>query len=356
MGILYTKMKIFHYPEKLASLSPDNEEILSPLHIRLKPTNVCNHNCKYCAYRKKDIQLGKDMVMKNQMPREKMEEIIDDFIDMGVKAITFSGGGEPLVYPYLPDALRKLSNHDIKFACLTNGSGLDGEIADIFARKGTWVRVSMDGWDSKSYASYRGVSENEFDKVMNNMERFKKLNGKCYLGVVIIVDKKNAFHVYSMIKKLKAIGIDSVKVSPCIISNNTKESNNYHKAHFEMVKEQINRAISDFWSSDFEIFNSYHKQLVSFKKKYTWCPYTQIRPVIGADLNVYSCQDKAYNLENGRLFSIKTKSFKEAWLSDKSHFFKINPERNCTHHCVADENNKMILEYLNADEEHLPFV
>ena len=66
----------------------------------------------------------------------------------------------------------------------------------------------------------------------------------------------------------------------------------------------------DFSKDAFEIFDSYHTQLESFAKPYEWCPYLQILPVIGADLNIYPCQDKAYNLEEGLVGSIKNKSFK----------------------------------------------
>ncbi len=356
MGLLYTKMKIFHYKDKLDTLPADTDAILPPLHIRLKPTNICNHNCWYCAYRKENIQLGKDMVIKDQIPREKMMKIVDDFIEMGVKAVTFSGGGDPLCYPYLFETLQRLSDANIKFACLTNGSMLRGEIAEIFACKGTWVRISMDGWDGESYASYREVSENEFAKVMNNLENFRKFDGTCYLGVVIIVDEKNAPYIYEMIKKLNDTGVNSVKISPCIISNDQAESNDYHRPYFEMVGEQVDRAIADFKDDTFEISNSYHDQLTTFEKDYPWCPYIQIKPVIGADLNVYSCQDKAYNIDEGLIFSIKEQSFKKGWSSDKSQFFKINPMLNCKHHCVVNEKNRMILEYLNTDKEHLAFV
>src|SRR3989338_5144674 len=149
MKLLYSRMKIFHFKEKLDSLPIEKDIILSPLHIGIKPTNICNHNCWYCAYRKDNIQLGKDMVIQNQIPREKMLELIDDFIDMGLKALTFSGGGEPLGYPYLLETLRKLSDTRIKLGCITNGSMLYGEVAEIFSQKGTWIRVSMDGWDNK---------------------------------------------------------------------------------------------------------------------------------------------------------------------------------------------------------------
>jgi len=356
MKLLYSRMKIFHFKEKLDSLPIEKDIILSPLHIRIKPTNICNHNCWYCAYRKDNIQLGKDMVIQNQIPREKMMELIDDFIDMGLKALTFSGGGDPFCYPYLLEAVRRLSKTDIRFASLTNGSRLTGEIAEIFAQKGAWIRVSMDGWDSASYASYRRVSIDEFGKVMRNIENFKKIGGPCYLGVVINVDKDGAYHVYNSIKNIKNIGADSVKVSPCIISNDSMENNKYHKPYLEMVKDQINRAISDFKGKQFEIFNSYHLQLDGFEKNYTWCPFIQIKPIIGADLNVYSCQDKAYNIEEGMIFSIKDISFKEAWCSDKTKFLKVNPVVHCRHHCVVNEQNKMILEYLDTDKEHMMFV
>ncbi len=188
------------------------------------------------------------------------------------------------------------------------------------------------------------------------MKNFKKLNGKCYLGVCIIVDKKNAPHVHELIKKLKDSGANNVKVAPCIVSNSGAENNEYHKPVFQLVKDQVARAVRELQEEEFEISDGYHGQLETFKKEYTWCPYLQILPVIGADGNIYPCQDKAYNLEEGLIGSIKNQRFKEFWLSDKNKFFKINPSKVCNHHCVAHEKNKMILEYLNVAKEHVGFV
>jgi uncharacterized Fe-S cluster-containing radical SAM superfamily protein len=38
------------------------------------------------------------------------------------------------------------------------------KLAKIFACYGTWLRISIDGWDEESYAHYRGVDKNEFTK------------------------------------------------------------------------------------------------------------------------------------------------------------------------------------------------
>ncbi|MEW6087945.1 MAG: radical SAM protein [bacterium] len=355
MGLKYTKMKVFHYKEKLDSL-PEGKRILSPIHIRIKPTNVCNHNCRYCAYRVDNLQLGKDMVTRDYIPKEKMLEIVRDMRDMNVKAVTFSGGGEPFCYPYLLETVKELIKAKIKFACLTNGSLLTGELAEVFARHATWLRISMDGWDDASYRLYRRVSDKEFTKIVDNMRHFQQLRGNCNLGVSLIVDKDNAPHIYDFIKKISSIGVNSIKVSPCIISNSGKENNAYHRAIFDTVKEKVSRSVSDFSSKDFEIFDSYHLLEEKFAKDYNWCPYQQVLPVIGADLNIYPCQDKAYNLDEGLIGSIKNQSFKDFWFGDKNQFFKINPSKVCNHHCVANEKNKMILEYLNTEEGHLEFV
>src|SRR3989338_3799807 len=356
MGLLYTKLKIFHYQAKIDSLPQQSKDILPPVHIRIKPTNACGHNCWYCAYKADNLQLGKDMNKRDFIPKEKMAEILDDLVEMGVKAVTFSGGGDPLYYPYLLDAVKKLAQTPIKFASLTNGARLQGEVAEIFAHRGTWLRISIDGWDDESYSFYRGVSKGEFTKVMKNMENFKRLGGPCYLGVSFIIDKHNAGHVYTFIKKLKDTGVNSVKVSPCIVSNDGAENNAYHRPFFDLVKEKAKKAIEDFADNTFEIFDAYHELDVKFKKDYTWCPYLQILPIIGADLNIYPCQDKAYNLDEALIGSIKDQRFKDFWFTDKNKFFKVNPAKVCNHHCVANEKNRLIGEYLSADSEHLGFV
>ena len=356
MGFLYSNMKIFHFKDKIDSIPESVDKIPPPIHIRIKPTNVCNHNCHYCAYRVSNQKLGKDMEISDSIPKEKMMEIIDDLEEMDVKAVTFSGGGEPFCYPHLLEAVKKLAQTPIKFASLTNGSRLKGEIAGLFAHYGTWIRVSIDGWDNESYSKYRRVGHSEFSEVMTNLESFAKIGGKCYLGASIIVNIENATKVFELIKKLKDIGLQSVKVAPCIVDNDGKRNNEYHKPIFNTVKEQINNAIQSLSNEAFEIFDSYHSQLKTFKKDYTWCPYMQICPVIGADCNVYSCHDKAYNLDEGLICSIKNQRLKEVWSLDKKNFFRINPSLHCAHHCMVNMQNRMLLEYLDTDDKHMMFV
>jgi MoaA/NifB/PqqE/SkfB family radical SAM enzyme len=356
MGNKYSMMKVFHFKDKVDSLPRSVDTVLPPLHIRIKPINACNHNCGYCAYRASSLQLGKDMKISDSIPKQKMLEITEDIIDMGVKAITFSGGGEPLFYPHMADVLRRFADSTVQFATLTNGALLKGEVAELFAMHGAWVRISMDGWDNASYTRYRGCPDGEYDRILSNIQSFKKFGGPSYLGVNYVIDKENVSHIFEASRRVKEAGVDSLKISACVVDNDGAKNNAYHKPFYDLAREQIDRVVSELAEPGFEVFDSYHLLDACFEKSYSWCPFIQVLPVIGADQNVYSCHDKAYNLDEGLIGSIKDVGFKEFWMKGKGKFFKINPSRHCNHHCVVNSRNKMLLEYLETDREHLGFV
>jgi MoaA/NifB/PqqE/SkfB family radical SAM enzyme len=356
VGLLYTPYKIFRHKEKIDSLPREIGTILPPAHIRIKPTNRCNHNCRYCAYRAEGLQLGQDMRPGDMIAREKMAEILEDVVDMGVGAVTFSGGGEPLGYPHIAESLRFLAQSPVRFAALTNGALLKGEVAELFAAHGSWIRVSVDGWDDASYTRYRSVRDGEYTRILGNMEAFKRLGGGCLLGASLIVDAENHDRIFEQVRRLKDAGADSVKISPCIVSNDAGKNNAYHTPFFDQAKEQARQAKAMLDDAGFEVYDSYHALDDKFQKDYEWCPFLQMLCVIGADCNVYACQDKAYNLEKGLLGALRDVRFKTFWFADKAAFFKVNPAKDCNHHCVANAKNRMLLEYLEADPGHLAFV
>ena len=344
----YSKLKVLHHKEKLDSLVKG--EITPPIHIRIKPTNVCNHNCSYCSYQNSYGQLGKDMKFRDKIPPAKMKEIIGDCALMGVKALTFSGGGEPLLYKGFENVIDDAHEFGIKTAILTNGVLLKGKMLETAMRCCSWIRISMDGWDRKSYAEYRGCPEKDWDKLLRNIHDAAQIQSNCVVGVNIIVDGKNVPHLYQLVKMVHDLGVKSIKLSPCIMSNDSKENNDMHFAIRPIFLEQLRK----IWAAGIPVYNSYHRQLDGFEKRYTWCPYIQILPIIGADQNVYSCHDKAYNKDSGLLGSIKNKRFKDFWHDGKEKFYKINPSKDCNHHCVTDNTNRMLFEYM--DVEHKEFV
>jgi MoaA/NifB/PqqE/SkfB family radical SAM enzyme len=300
--------------------------------------------------------LGSDINLKDQLPHDKMFEIVDDVIDMGVKAITFSGGGEPLLYKPLPEVLEKLAQGGLKVASLSNGSNLKGKVADAFAEYATWIRISMDSWDDASYAKSRSINVGAFTQVLDNMSAFLKRNSGCVLGISFIIDEANHKHVYEFCELMKKVGVNHVKLTGVVVENDGNKNNDYHSPITDEVSKQIDMA-NALQTDKFTIVDHYHSMPGLFAKDYTICPSMQFLTIIGADSAVYTCHDKAYT-ESGRLGSIADRSFKEFWFSDDNReaFYALNPSRDCNHHCLSHYKNLSILDILNTDPEHASFV
>lgn len=354
MAQLYSSLKLFRYKDHLDAIR--ERRVLAPVHIRLKPENACNHDCWFCAYRVGHLELGEDMSERDRIPREKMKEIVGDIIEMGVKAVTFSGGGEPLVYKHIVETTRALGEGGVKLATLTNGTHLTGEKAEMFAKYGTWVRVSMDYWDGASLRASRKAKEAEFEKIIENMRAFVKTGTKCVLGVSFIVSKDSHSHLYDFCRMMKDVGVDHVKLSGCVVSTDGRKNNEYHAVFKDEVRSQITRA-QGLNNDKFRVVDHYHEMIERFDKDYTFCPYLTFLTVIGADLQVYTCQDKAYTVP-GTLGSIKDRSFKDFWFSEENRkrIYALDPSRNCRHHCVTHQKNLLIRDYLNVDAQHADFV
>jgi len=346
MSDVYSAGKVLHFPHKLRDLREGR--LTAPIHVRLKPTNTCTHRCSYCCYRNPELHLSERMDERDEIPHDKMLEIVADLADMGVRAVTFSGGGEPLCYPFIIEAVEGL---------------LDGgmEVAELLARRATWVRISMDAADRELYAKTRSVRPEEFDRVCENIRGFARLDGRtCVLGLNLIVTRENRGDVRRFLEMSKELGADHVKVSGAVVSIKPKENAEYLAPFYDSAKAQIAEAAASLADASFGVVDKLHlpdSAEESFEREYTWCPFAQCLTVIAADLNVYTCQDKAYTT-SGWLGSIRDRRFSELWSSGelKRRLRTLDPSRHCRHHCVAHGKNRMLLDYLETDPDHLDFV
>ncbi|MBI3553400.1 MAG: radical SAM protein [Elusimicrobia bacterium] len=351
---IYSRLKLFHFDGRLSAIAGGTAS--APVHVRIKPINACNDDCWYCAYRSESLDLGNLMRLRDRLPDEKMAELARDLPAMGVRAVTFTGGGEPLLHPALPATIESLARGGVKTAALTNGAFLKDDAARALKRHGTWVRVSMDSWDDASHTESRGAKPGEFTTILSNMADFAALGGDCELGVSFIVSRRNAARIYDACRLVKEAGARHVKLSACIVGNSGAENNAYHRPILEEVRAQIERCrvLED---ASFGLVDHYHEMDDRFEKSYRVCRFLEFLTVIGADGGVYACQDKAYT-ESGFLGSIKDRSFRELWYSAECRDRRaaIDPSRVCSHHCVAHAKNLLIEEYLSIDAEHGAFV
>lgn len=353
-GTVYSSLKAFRFADRLAALGAGR--LAAPVHVRIKPTNVCNHSCWFCAYRSDAVSLGSGMAVRDRIPAAKMREIVDDLVALRVAAVTFSGGGEPLIYPHIVETVERLAAGGVRIGALTNGSRLRGKVADSFARHATWLRVSIDGWDGPSYARSRRVGEEAFEAVLDNLASFAARRSPCALGASVIVDESNAPHLFALCQRLKQAGVGHVKLAPCIVRDSGRENDTYHARIAATVHGEIAR-IRGLEDQHFRVNDHYHALGDRFDRGDRRCPMAALLTIIGADLEVYTCQDKAYT-PAGRLGSIRERSFRDFWFAPETAqaLAAIDPSVDCRHHCVASAKNTLINEYLSLDDAHAAFV
>jgi len=239
MANVYSNLKFLGYPKQVDALK--RRQVVAPVHIRIKPYNHCNHDCWYCAYRVSNLRLGEDIDLRDVLPTDKMFEIVDDVIDMGVKAVTFSGGGEPLLYKPLPEVVERLAQGGVKVASLTNGSNLKGRMAEAFARHGAWLRVSVDAWDDPSYSKSRKIRDGSFTRLLDNIRNFVDMDTSCVLGISFIISQENFDHVFDACRQFRDAGAHHVKLSGAVIGNSAQENNRYHSDISDTVTAEIEK-------------------------------------------------------------------------------------------------------------------
>ncbi len=344
----YSKLKLAHHPEKLRSFIEG--KITPPIYVRIKPTNICNHKCFYCVYEEDFSGMHDTMDRISEIPKPKMDEILEDLKEMGVKAVTYSGGGEPLVYPHIAETLQKTLDNNLKLSIITNGQLLLGKSAELLA-KAHWVRVSIDSCDGETFSKIRGKPPSWFDQIKENMTKFAQIkDSKCALQINFVVHEHNFDKIYQSAKLFKEIGVENIRFSPLWNPNMHK----YHAPFKQQAIEQINKSKEELTESDFEIGSSYERDFEisgGFKRRFPKCYFMQIVPAIGADQKVYFCHNKAYD-NSGVLGSIKDKSFKELWFSEeaKEKFRNFDPRKSCYHQCSNDEKNRIINEMIAAGD------
>lgn len=349
----YSNLKIFHHFDTLNKLK--NGERCNPLYIRIKPTNICNHNCYYCHYKNPYLILD-EYNPTDFIPRDKMMEIIDDMGKMGVKAVTFSGGGEPLAYPYIEEAMEKNLELGIDLSIITNGSMLTGRKAQILAHA-KWVRISIDSIIPENYARIRGISDNAMQTLQKNIEEFAKIkNDDCELGINFVIGKENYKEIEEVAVTMKNLGVNHVKFAP-LMSNETEE---YHENIKTEVITTLNRISVELDSDKFRIIDLYTSDFDNyevFRRTYSRCPIKEFVCIIAANSKVYFCHDKAY-LSNGCICDLKDQSFLEGWTSERvTQIFKeFDAKKVCKQHCMYDSRNELINSWLDLDMNHVNFI
>jgi radical SAM protein with 4Fe4S-binding SPASM domain len=108
----------------------------TPPLIWLELTRRCNLTCSHCYIEGGDAR-------EDEMPASEFYRLLDEFADMGVWAVAFTGG-EPTLHPEFAELVRHARRRQLLVGVATNGMFLTQELLDSLPRDGVIISVSLD--------------------------------------------------------------------------------------------------------------------------------------------------------------------------------------------------------------------
>jgi radical SAM protein with 4Fe4S-binding SPASM domain len=113
-------------------------------------TKQCNLRCKHC-YENAELKPAED-----ELTTDETKAVIDQFADIGVVAIAFSGG-EPLIRKDFFEIVKYASDRDFYISVASNGTLITPEVAKRLRDVGVnYIEVSLDGFE-KEHDRFRRV-------------------------------------------------------------------------------------------------------------------------------------------------------------------------------------------------------
>jgi len=362
----YSPFKVVHHPDRLEQLRSGLQP--APLQVHMVLSNRCNQRCSFCAYRRKGSTSselfrpagpgGRQGSRRSlEISLHKCEEILSDCVRMGIKAVQFTGGGEPLIHRDHAKVFVMAKELGLDIALVTNGTLVTGATLEAL-RGAAWVRVSLDAASAETYAKVRGVRPELFQKALGAIRDLATLRDRekwqTIVGVGFVVIRENRHEIRDAVRLCRELGADNVRISGAFMPKGFA----YHAPFFQEAKDQLAEAKRDFEARGFRIFDLYDDRLCDLKEgspSDPFCGYMHLVTYIGADLNVYRCCVLAYS-RAGLVGSIAERSFRELWESpEKQADFECFDARLCPR-CMFNNKNRFMRYCISRNPLHVNFV
>lgn len=318
----------------------------NPWSVEIHPTAKCNHRCIHCSYKERNEN-------RKSIDQEIMEKLVDSIINMKVKGVYFSGGGEPTVYPNLSKYIEKLYSNGVEASLLTNGTLLESSgIVDI-ANMLNYIAISVPSCEIDTYEKIVGTRL--LDRVLSGPQQIKDKHGdnSPIIGARIVITNLIYKEVENILETMKEKNFDYAlfKVVRDYEDRGlgiNKDAENYLTNVINKLSSEgkLDRKFTNLeyifnFKKDIEVSNICHTNNMGLLANVS--PEGEVYP------NIVEIDDKDFCIGN-----LYENSLEEIWNSDRHNEVKnISNEKYAGHkckNCRAMSYNK----YINDIIENMP--
>jgi MoaA/NifB/PqqE/SkfB family radical SAM enzyme len=345
---VFTSLKPAWHLDKIAALREGRDVV--PSHVQLIISDLCNQDCHFCAYRMSSgfstERFSDEHGNKNPVrfiPTAKAKEILDDCAALGVKAIEFTGGGEPTVHKDHREIIGHAQSLGLQTGLVTNSVLLRD---DPVFHELTWLRISLDAGTAETYEAIR--ASKAWPKVMDKLKLAGSLE-KPYVGVGFVITRENHTEITKACQITKDAGIPYIRLSAMFSMEGSD--------HYEGIRDAIDaerQAAKEMQDDTFKVVDLFGNRIGDLdqgRPDYNFCGYQQFVLYIGGDQKVYTCCTNAYTM-HGEIGDLTKQGFAE-WMG-KHRRFDFDA-RGC-HHCQFNDKNRVVNYLLDPAPAHVDFV
>ncbi len=233
----FSPNKIFNHLDRIHEWK--TKGLSRPITYEIDMTNLCDALCPFCfGY--------SDRTSTNfSLTFDEAKDIVDQIHDFGGKAITFTGGGEPLCNPDTLKVLQYVRKKGLDAGFITNGYALNPEKCRIIVENCTWVRISLDAGTESFYAISHGMGEKVFNRVKENIAELvrikKELGSDVTIGTGFLTFDEMTDDMLNFVVLSRELGVDYAQFRPLLKREQDKEINEFAD---EKILENLSKAAS----------------------------------------------------------------------------------------------------------------
>ncbi len=330
----------------------------APVTIEWDLTNVCSLGCQSCHFAHTHVKgpwAGRSRTLP--MAYDSTGEFADyDLIKRalkeaaraGVQGVVWSGGGEPTLHPEWLEIVALASAYGVQQGMYTLGGHLTEESAAFLGRIATWVVISLDAVDAKSYSHEKGVSESRFDDACKGVSLLAA--HKATVGVSFLLHELNWTRAYGMLALARKLGADYATFRPTI------ETRPDHPGVITGDTTWITEALPTIAAlsreegveCDPERFTQYRDWT---SHGYSACHGIKVATTITPDGRMWVCPQRR-GVEGSCLGDLRTESFTQIWSRHPGQWTDFSA---CRAMCRMHLTNQ-VLAPVFAAREHEAFV
>ncbi|MFC1735408.1 radical SAM protein [Candidatus Hydrogenedentota bacterium] len=335
--------KIFYHPEKIVEYRDGSRPF--PILVEVDLTNKCNHRCKFCCCAE-HINTSRD-----SMDSEIIQARLAEARELGTKAISFTGGGEPMMHKDFLKILQYAKALGLDAGMLTNGSAINEKNVDTLVSNLEWIRISVGGGDQESYTAVQGIDH--FERVLRGInllaERRRELKAVFNIGVRLLVLPENVDSITSFARLLKDARINYLQLAPDQFTDDRGKFWNdpATKQHFEEAGRILEEANTRLLTANYV----WLQDRIDFPRT---CYAHFFHGLFLADGNVAYCRN-AHGKEDYYIGNINKNTLAEIWSGDRTKEIegRVKPS-NCALYCKNMALNVTMEEVLYPDPDMSP--